>query len=175
METVVFPLTVKRDQVEREETLVLRHEALREPLQFTLRRAMKDGMRLRLTNAKLIPAASGAERKFLKIRTIVITGGPCGGKTTAMSWLQNALTSAGYAVIFLTETFTELANAGVSSYNCKDNFAFQSVQVRYQLERERLYRRAAEALANDNVVIVHDRGSMDDKRKQAISQALVFC
>ena len=65
VETVVFPLTVKRDQVEREETLVLRHEALREPLQFTLRRAMKDGMRLRLTNAKLIPAASGAERKFL--------------------------------------------------------------------------------------------------------------
>ena len=98
-----------------------------------------------------------------KIRTIVITGGPCGGKTTAMSWLQNALTSAGYAVIFLTETFTELANAGVSSYNCKDNFAFQRIQVRYQLERERLYRRAAEALANDNVVIVHDRGSMDDK------------
>ncbi len=98
-----------------------------------------------------------------KIRTIVITGGPCGGKTTAMSWLQNALTSAGYAVIFLTETFTELANGGISSYNCKDNFAFQRIQVRYQLERERLYRRAAEALANDNVVIVHDRGSMDDK------------
>ena len=98
-----------------------------------------------------------------KIRTIVITGGPCGGKTTAMSWLQNALTSAGYAVIFLTETFTELANSGVSSYNCKDNFAFQRIQVRYQLERERLYRRAAEALSNDNVVIVHDRGSMDDK------------
>ena len=73
-----------------------------------------------------------------KIRTIVITGGPCGGKTTAMSWLQNALTSAGYAVIFLTETFTELANSGVSSYNCKDNFAFQRIQVRYQLERERL-------------------------------------
>ena len=98
-----------------------------------------------------------------KIRTIVITGGPCGGKTTAMSWLQNALTSAGYAVIFLTETFTELANGGISSYNCKNNFAFQRIQVRYQLERERLYRRAAEALANDNVVIVHDRGSMDDK------------
>ena len=98
-----------------------------------------------------------------KIRTIVITGGPCGGKTTAMSWLQNALTSAGYAVIFLTETFTELANGGISSYNCKDNFAFQRIQVRYQLERERLYRRAAEALSNDNVVIVHDRGSMDDK------------
>ena len=78
-----------------------------------------------------------------KIRTIVITGGPCGGKTTAMSWLQNALTSAGYAVIFLTETFTELANGGISSYNCKDNFAFQRIQVRYQLERERLYRRAA--------------------------------
>ena len=47
-------------------------------------------------------ASTGGQKK---IRTIVITGGPCGGKTTAMSWLQNALTSAGYAVIFLTEIF----------------------------------------------------------------------
>ncbi len=36
-----------------------------------------------------------------QIHTIVITGGPCAGKTTAMSWLQNALTDTGYAVMFI--------------------------------------------------------------------------
>ena len=28
----------------------------------------------------------------MKITKIVITGGPCAGKTTAMSWIQNAFT-----------------------------------------------------------------------------------
>ena len=27
-----------------------------------------------------------------EIRKIVLTGGPCAGKTTAMSWVQNAFT-----------------------------------------------------------------------------------
>ena len=30
-----------------------------------------------------------------KITKIVITGGPCAGKTTAMSWIQNAFTKKG--------------------------------------------------------------------------------
>ena len=29
------------------------------------------------------------------ITKIVITGGPCGGKSTAMSWIQNAFTKMG--------------------------------------------------------------------------------
>lgn len=32
------------------------------------------------------------ERKVQKITKIVLTGGPCAGKTTAMSWIQNAFT-----------------------------------------------------------------------------------
>ena len=38
---------------------------------------------------------------------IVITGGPCAGKTTAMSWIQNAFTNKGYMVLFVDETATE--------------------------------------------------------------------
>ena len=97
------------------------------------------------------------------IHTIVITGGPCGGKTTAKSWIQNALTSSGYAVLFVSETCTELINSGIYTPNCPTNYDFQRVQMRYQLVREDIYRRAAEALTNDRVVIVLDRGSMDDK------------
>ena len=41
------------------------------------------------------------------ITRIVITGGPCAGKTTAMSWIQNAFTRKGYLVLFVDETATQ--------------------------------------------------------------------
>ena len=34
-----------------------------------------------------------------QITKIVITGGPCAGKTTAMSWIQNSFTRRGYVVL----------------------------------------------------------------------------
>ena len=40
----------------------------------------------------------------MKISKIVITGGPCAGKSTAMSWIQNAFTQKGYVVLFLPES-----------------------------------------------------------------------
>ena len=45
---------------------------------------------------------SSSEKQITKI---VITGGPCAGKTTAMSWIQNAFTKLGYAVLFVDEYF----------------------------------------------------------------------
>ena len=42
------------------------------------------------------------------ITKIVITGGPCAGKTTAMNKIQKAFTALGYSVIFIPETATEL-------------------------------------------------------------------
>ena len=35
------------------------------------------------------------EKKRVAITKIVITGGPCAGKTTATSWIQNAFTQKG--------------------------------------------------------------------------------
>ena len=61
-EKIYLPLMVTRDQVQQEQTVVLRHDALAAPMQFKLRKTMKDGMRLRLTNAKLNPSSSGAPR-----------------------------------------------------------------------------------------------------------------
>ena len=42
-----------------------------------------------------------------EITKIVITGGPCAGKTTALSRIQNDLTLKGYRLLFVPETFTE--------------------------------------------------------------------
>ena len=57
---------------------------------------------------------------------IVLTGGPCAGKTTGMSWIQNAFTQMGYAVLFVPETATELISCGVAPWNFKKNVDFQN-------------------------------------------------
>ena len=44
----------------------------------------------------------------MEISKIVITGGPCAGKSTAMSKIQNAFTQMGYKVLFVSEN-TELS------------------------------------------------------------------
>ena len=54
------------------------------------------------------------KKKVASITKIVITGGPCAGKSTAMSWVQNAFSQMGYRVLFVPETATELISGGVA-------------------------------------------------------------
>ena len=103
------------------------------------------------------------KEKEKQIAKIVITGGPCAGKTTAMSWIQNAFTDLGYQVIFVPECATELINAGISGITCKDVVAFQNALMKLQIEREKIYEDAAKTLKSDKVLIVCDRGIMDSK------------
>lgn len=97
------------------------------------------------------------------ITKIVITGGPCAGKTTAMSWIQNAFTDLGYHVIFVPECATELILAGISGTTCKDVESFQRSLMSLQIIREKIYEKAALDIKNDRVLIVCDRGTMDSK------------
>lgn len=94
---------------------------------------------------------------------IVITGGPCAGKSTAMSWIQNAFTQKGYAVLFVPETATELIGGGVAPWTCGSNGDFQKCLVRLQLEKERTFYEAAKTMPVDKVLIVCDRGVMDNR------------
>ena len=84
----------------------------------------------------------GEERK-MKISKIVITGGPCAGKSTAMSWVQNAFTQMGYAVLFVPETATELITGGVAPWTCGTNAEYQKCQLKLQIEKENMFEQAA--------------------------------
>ena len=44
----------------------------------------------------------------MSVTKIVITGGPCAGKSTAMSTIQSELTKLGYKVYFIAESATEV-------------------------------------------------------------------
>lgn len=99
----------------------------------------------------------------MQIEKIVITGGPCAGKSTAMSWIQNTFSQKGYTVLFIPETATELITGGVAPWTCKSNVEFQKCQVKLQIEKEQVFERAAKSIVGDKVLIVCDRGALDNK------------
>ena len=99
----------------------------------------------------------------MDITKIVITGGPCAGKTTALSWIQNAFAESEYDVLFVPETATELIGGGVAPWTCRTNSDYQHCHMRFQLEKEKVFEQAARVMKKDKVLIVCDRGALDNK------------
>lgn len=103
------------------------------------------------------------EKDTVEVTKIVLTGGPCAGKTTAMSWIQNHFTQMGYAVLFVPETATELITGGVAPWTCGSNADFQECLLKLQIEKEKVFESAARTMKAEKVLIVCDRGALDNK------------
>ena len=103
------------------------------------------------------------EKPAPAITKIVITGGPGAGKTTGLSRIETAFRNLGYVVLFVPETATELITGGVSPKTCGDNLAYQKCQMRLQLEKERVFEQAARSMKAEKILIVCDRGTMDNR------------
>ena len=101
--------------------------------------------------------------KKMQISKIVITGGPCAGKTTAMSWIQSNFTKMGYRVLFVPETATELITGGVAPWTCGSNADYQKCQMKLQLEKEKIFAQGAASMDAEKILIVCDRGALDNK------------
>ena len=99
----------------------------------------------------------------MDITKIVITGGPCAGKSTAMSRIQDAFTQMGYTVLFVPETATELITGGVAPWTCGTNGEYQKCQMTLQLAKEKVFLQAAKTMKTDKALIVCDRGMLDNK------------
>lgn len=99
-----------------------------------------------------------------RIVNIVLTGGPCGGKTKSIKALKVFLTDLGYKVIVIPEIATETIMDGfVPSDECITQFDFQKIIFEIQLLKENLYREMCSKLNNSKIVIISDRGLMDNK------------
>ena len=95
---------------------------------------------------------------------LVLTGGPCSGKTTAIANIENELTNRGYAVLIVPETATELILNGIRPFgNYLPNYTFQQILFKKQLHKEKLYKKAAKKIKSNKVIILYDRGLMDNK------------
>ena len=96
-----------------------------------------------------------------KIYKIVVTGGPCAGKTTAMTWIQSTFEEKGYKVLFVPETATELITGGITPLTCKNERSFQKFVLRIQKNKEKIFKQAAKNMPDEKVLIVCDRGLLD--------------
>ena len=108
-------------------------------------------------------ATNGREAKDKKIYKIVLTGGPCAGKSTAMNWIQNYFRKLGYAVLFVPEVATELITGGLAPWNAKSILAYQDCILQLQLAKEKAFEKGALNLPDDKILIVCDRGALDNK------------
>lgn len=99
------------------------------------------------------------------IKKIVLTGGPCAGKTTVLANIEQYLKELGYKVFIVSETATELINSGLSPIdkNGVGIVKFQEYVLKYQLKKEQLYEEIAANFPHDKIVIICDRGILDGK------------
>ena len=103
------------------------------------------------------------EENKMQITKIVITGGPCAGKTTAITRIQKEFERRGYRVLFVSETATELITGGVAPWTCGSNLDYQICQVGLQKYKESVFEQAASTMDSDKILIVCDRGVLDNK------------
>ena len=96
------------------------------------------------------------------MQSIVITGGPCSGKTSAIKVLRERLAAADIPALFVEEAGTDLILQGVTPQSCGCMRLFQLEVAKLQLEREAAARAEAEkaGLAAETLVVC-DRGIAD--------------
>ena len=97
------------------------------------------------------------------IHTVVITGGPCGGKTTCFPRLKALLEEKGFRVFTTTEAATFFFQNGITFDDLADDdtrLAFQQTVISFQMNLEEGFRRVAETTGKPCVIIC-DRGVID--------------
>lgn len=114
-----------------------------------------------MTLDELVNNSSHKNNKIIK--KIVLTGGPCAGKTTAMNWIQNYFQKQGYKVLFIPEIATNLIVSGITPLETTTNGDFQGLLFDLQMQYERIFEESVKYLNFDKILIVCDRGLLDNK------------
>ena len=96
------------------------------------------------------------------IKKIVLTGGPCAGKTTALVKVIDHFTGLGYKVFTLPEVPTIFSQAGMNYLTSNKDFFYEGEKatLEMQLAMEDKFMRMAETI-DQPCFIVCDRGAMD--------------
>lgn len=99
----------------------------------------------------------------MTIRVIVLTGGPCGGKTTAKAHLKQVLPQFGITPVFIPEAATILLGSGIDVprlFSLEHNpLKFQDILFQTQLGLEARMEQLAKL--HSDTVLICDRGVFD--------------
>lgn len=99
------------------------------------------------------------KEKIMSVRSIVVEGGPCGGKSTGLVRISDALLRAGYYPLIVPEVPTFLIVGGVTPSSV-DFMSFQRSVIRIQHALEKEWRGHAEEISRQTgktVVLLFDR------------------
>jgi predicted ATPase len=105
------------------------------------------------------------DNKSKQIFSIVLTGGPCAGKTTALDRLSAYLRERGYRVFTVPEAATMLFSNGVFFSDIAEEgklINFQTTLMSTQLDLEDKFRELAKN-TDETCVLICDRGACDGK------------
>lgn len=98
---------------------------------------------------------------------IVLTGGPCAGKTTALGYISEKLMDRGYRVFLAPEVATMFIAGGVSDISeiaekdPEKYFLIEKEMVKMQMDFRKGFRALAGIFPDEKSVIIYDRGPMD--------------
>ncbi len=98
------------------------------------------------------------------IAKIALTGGPCAGKTTTISRIEEHLNDLGYHVLTINECATETIRNGIRPFgnNSVGVYEFENEILNLQIFKEKRFKDFLKYYpADTKVVILCDRGSVD--------------
>ncbi|KAJ8312898.1 hypothetical protein KUTeg_010271 [Tegillarca granosa] len=97
-----------------------------------------------------------------KVYKVVLTGGPCGGKTTGQARLSAFFESLGWQVYRSPETALVLMSGGIKFTNLKNDepYRFQENLIKTMMQIENTYFELART-CQQNCLVICDRGLMD--------------
>lgn len=101
----------------------------------------------------------------MSVKKIVLTGGPCAGKTKILEYLRKELGDAGYYVLVVSETASEYIKNNVLPNDDREHtLMFQDIILYTQYVKEQLTEKYADFIKGKNdVVILYDRAIMDSR------------
>lgn len=97
----------------------------------------------------------------MSVSKIVLTGGPCSGKTSALEHIIKEVEKTGYKVFFVPEVVTGLTVMGASPQVSVSIIEYEKRVLDAQLFLEETIEQLAKNTDADKVLIVCDRGTMD--------------
>ncbi len=102
-----------------------------------------------------------------KTPEIVLTGGPCGGKTTALNYISEKLMDRGFRVFVVPEVATMFIVGGVGDISLiaekypEKYLLVEREMIRTQMALRERFNGLAEIFPDEKKVIIYDRGPMD--------------
>lgn len=97
------------------------------------------------------------------MKRIVLTGGPCGGKTTALTTIVRHFTALGYKVFTVPEVPTIFTQSGMDYLTHNRAFFYQGEKstMQIQMALEDAFISMAETITDRPTLVICDRGMLD--------------